>query len=104
MPPVRKMAHLYVLSYQGIEEGAYKIGRSKDIKKRVKSMESSHIFHINVDVVFTGKGYLEQIVHERLAPFRVEGFRSREWFRAPLSTILAIIATVIEKHPEELVW
>ena len=95
------MTHLYVISYESIEEGAYKIGRSKDIKKRVRAMESSHILRMKVDIIFNGKGYLERTVHERLAPYRVEGFRSREWFRAPLSTILAVIATVIEMQPKE---
>ena len=95
------MAHLYVISYEAIEAGAYKIGRSKDIKKRVRAMESSHILRTQVDIVFNNKGYLERTIHERLAPFRVEGFRSREWFRAPLSTILAVIATVIEMQPKE---
>jgi hypothetical protein len=90
------MTHLYVISYDGVENSPYKIGRSKNINKRVEAMESSHIIKLRVDVVFADKGYLERIIHERLAPFRVEGFRSREWFRAPISTILATIATVLD--------
>ena len=54
------MAHLYVISYEAIERGAYKIGRSKDIKKRVRAMESSHILRMQVDIVFNNKGYLER--------------------------------------------
>ena len=60
------MAHLYVISYESIEGGAYKIGRSKDIKKRVRAMESSHIPRMKVDIIFNGKGYLERTVRERL--------------------------------------
>ena len=97
------MAHLYVMSYASNDQGPYKIGRSKDIKKRIRKLEESHIFRMRLDAVFPNKGHLEREIHSLLAPFRVEGFNCREWYDAPLSTILRTIARVIDLYSKSLV-
>ena len=59
-------------------------------------LEASHYFRIVVHAVFPQRGGLEKQVHERLAPYQAQGFRGREWFNCPLSTIIHVIAGYVE--------
>ena len=87
---------LYVLSYEYNLCGPFKIGRTNCVEARVAQLEASHCFRIVVHAVFPQRGGLEKQVHERLAPYQVQGFRGREWFNCPLSTIIQVIAGYVE--------
>ena len=91
------MSHLYVAAYEHLPDGPFKIGRSGDVHRRLRDLEASHLFRVVVHVTFPQRGCLERFVHERLASYRVEGYRAREWFSAPLSMILQVIAEVLEQ-------
>ena len=87
---------LYVLSYESNLCGPFKIGRTNCVEARVAQLEASHCFRIVVHAVFPQRGGLEKQVHERLAPYQVQGFRGREWFNCPLSTIIQVIGGYVE--------
>ena len=87
---------LYVLSYEGDLCGPFKIGRTNCVEARVAQLEASHCFRIVVHAVFPQRGGLEKQAHERLAPYQAQGFRGREWFNCPLSTIIQVIAGYVE--------
>ena len=55
-------------------------------------MEVSHCLRIVVHAVFPQRGDLEKKIHEQLAGFQVAGFRGKEWFAAPLTAIVAVVA------------
>ena len=56
---------LYIMQYS-TSRSAVKIGRSIDVNKRKRSLESGHYFFIEVAAVFPEKGHLEAVVHKRL--------------------------------------
>jgi hypothetical protein len=90
---------LYVLSYESCLKGPYKIGRTNCVEQRVMQLEASQCFRIVVHAAFPQMGGLEKRVHERLAPYQVQGVRGKEWFHCPLATILTVIAGYVE-NPE----
>jgi hypothetical protein len=94
------MSHLYVAAYEHLPDGPFKIGRSGDVHRRLRDLEASHLFRVIVHATFPQRGCIERFVHDHLAPYRVEGYRTREWFSAPLPVILKVIAEVMEQPRE----
>ena len=62
-------------------------------------LEASQCFRIVVHAFFPQMGGIEKKVHERLAPYQVQGVRGKEWFHCPLAVIIAVIAGYVE-NPE----
>ncbi|HXT81400.1 MAG TPA: GIY-YIG nuclease family protein [Acetobacteraceae bacterium] len=67
-------AHLYVIMGA---TGDLKVGRSKNPKKRMRSMQTSHSAALRLIGVLRDAGCREKEVHATLARYRVTG----EWFR-----------------------
>ncbi len=65
--------HLYFISNGN---GHLKIGRSKDVKKRITSMQTSNHTKLGVIFIAEQKGFLESILHSCFSEERVMG----EWF------------------------
>ena len=84
---------LYVMSYDSSLSGPYKIGRTNCVEARVAQLEASQCFRIVVHAAFPHKGDIGKKIHEQLAAFQVTGYRGKEWFNCPLSTITTAIAS-----------
>ena len=65
---------LYII--QSDNFGAIKIGRSKDPQKRLKELQTGNPNKLKLIATFKDKGWLEKILHEKLAKYRLNG----EWF------------------------
>ena len=85
---------LYVIRYSFDPCGTMgvKIGRAACVQTRVRQLEASHNFRLIVLATFPGLGYLEPRVHSMLSESRAREGRGREWFGAPLDTVLHVIA------------
>ena len=57
-----------------------KIGRSRNVEKRNKTLEASQDFQILVRRIFLGKGTYERMVHRSLRKFRSMRGPGKEWF------------------------
>ncbi len=66
--------HLYII--QSDVTGMIKIGRSKDPVKRLKQLQTGNPNKLKLIATFEKEGWKENILHERLRPFRLQG----EWF------------------------
>ena len=80
---------LYVMQYSDSFD-AVKIGRSRDVEKRRRDLESGHNFHVTISAVFPGSGCIEATVHKRLQMFRSSAGAGKEWFN--ISVDQAIVA------------
>ena len=58
-----------------------KIGRSRDVEKRKRSLEASQDFQVVIRRVFHGKGPYEVVLHRALRKFRSKRGPGKEWFR-----------------------
>ena len=85
---------LYVL-HNSLAPHQSKVGRSKDPERRRRDMQASQNFTVHLDAVFPGRGWMEPLVHARLAPRRVPDVPGREWFEAPLADILKTVANCV---------
>ena len=65
---IRMPDDLYVMHYNGHHDYV-KIGRSRDVEKRRRDLESGHIF-VTVAAVFHSYGHMESIIHNQLQMFR----------------------------------
>ena len=85
---------LYVIKYDFDPCGTMglKIGRAACVETRVRQLEASHNFRLIVLATFPGLGHLEARVHAMLSESRAREGRGREWFCAPLDTVLHTIA------------
>ena len=85
---------LYVLRYEFDPCGTMglKIGRAACVDARVRQLEASHNFRLIVLATFPRLGRLEARVHAMLSESRAREGRGREWFHAPLDTVLHTIA------------
>lgn len=68
------MQDLYVLNMRGTS--MYKIGASKDIKKRIKGLQVGNPCILDIILLEKGKGALERDMHFKYRTFRKAG----EWF------------------------
>ena len=70
---------LYVMKYS-TDNNAVKIGRSENVEKRRRSLETGQNFFVEVVAIFPGKGYLEPDVHDRLQHYQSKSGAGVEWF------------------------
>ena len=85
---------LYIMQYS-TSRTAVKIGRSKDVNKRKRSLEAGHNFYVEVAATFPEKGYLESVVHKRLETKRSKIGAGVEWFDISVSEALKCITEVL---------
>ena len=94
--PHKDMDALYVMTNTLIPH-MVKVGRSHDPDIRAKDLSQSHPFKIIVCHRYTGYGFLEKLIHDKLQKKRVEGGRGREWFSIePKQADLLIQAAMLE--------
>ncbi|WP_163836928.1 GIY-YIG nuclease family protein [Spartinivicinus ruber] len=67
----------YIYFVQAGEDGLIKIGRTKDVQARMCSLNSASPVELKLLGVFKAKDYMEKILHEEFAKYRVKG----EWFK-----------------------
>ena len=60
--------------------GAVKIGRSADVERRRKQIQTGCPYEIRIILVLENQGELESKLHKLLKEYRTEQFRG-EWFR-----------------------
>jgi hypothetical protein len=94
-PEENTTSNLYVMRNSRIE-GEYKVGRSKCIQQRRGDLQESQNFQMVLVATFPRAGWVEGLVHHRLAYARVRVGPGREWFAAPLSEILFAIGRALE--------
>jgi len=87
---------LYIMQYS-TSRSAVKIGRSIDVNKRKRSLESGHNFFTEVAAVFPEKGYLEAAVHKRLEAKRSKTGAEIEWFDISVDSTLKCITEVLRE-------
>ena len=85
---------LYIMQYS-TSRTAVKIGRSIDVNKRKRSLESGHNFFIEVAATFPEKGHLEPKVHKRLEAKRSKIGAGVEWFDISVTEALKCITEVL---------
>lgn len=90
--------HLYVLSYASGLPDVHKVGQSSNIEHRVLTLESSHLFRMKLHAVYPFQGFLETRVRDALNPYRITGFRTREWFACSLAVISQAITDAITQN------
>ena len=88
----RKPDDLYVMQYSNGD--AVKIGRSRDVEKRRRSLESGHNFFVALVAVFPAQGHLEPLVHAHLRMLRSTTGAGREWFNVSKEQAIAVIQFV----------
>jgi hypothetical protein len=81
---------LYVMTISKLP-GIVKIGRSKNPKNRAYELAACQPFYVNVDREYQEVGFMEQSIHKKLAPYRVEDGNGREWFNVSVEQADAII-------------
>ncbi len=97
--PTVRGEHLYIMAFSTDPEGllnGFKVGRSGNIAKRALELAASMPHHMLVVATFPGQGHLEEHVHDSLAGSRNLGGRGREWFRAPLYTIIIAVGCAMQ--------
>lgn len=72
--------HLYIIQMD--RTGAIKVGRSNDVERRCKQLQTSCPYPLIVLLVAKRQGNREQEVHRRLKAYRTASFQG-EWFREP---------------------
>ena len=75
-----RLDDLYVMQYD-FDDTRVKIGRSRDVEKRKRSLEASQDFQVVIRRVFHGKGPYEVVLHRALRKFRSKRGPGKEWFR-----------------------
>ena len=88
----RKPDDLYVMQYSTGD--AVKIGRSRDVEKRRRSLESGHNFFVALVAVFPAEGHLESLVHKHLQIFRSTTGAGKEWFNVSKEQAITVIQFV----------
>lgn len=89
---IQKDKFIYIFSCD--KPNIYKIGRSKDIPKRLKSLQTANVDDIKVEDFYqtSDDQLLEYIIHNILDPYRCKA--NREFFSANLNYIILIIKIV----------
>lgn len=89
LPPVPPGQCVYFV--QGVDGGPIKIGTSRDVEDRVRTLQCASPVRLRVVGVVAGGAHLEATLHQRLAKHRLHG----EWFAA-VPEVLAAIAEVVQ--------
>ena len=93
-PDVGEGDALYVL-HNSLAPHQFKVGRSKEPERRRLDMQRAQNFTVTLDAVFPGRGWMEPLVHARLAPRKVPDVPGREWFEVKLVDVLFGIANCV---------
>lgn len=72
------MRDLYII--QAKTTGAIKIGRSKDVHKRIRQLQTGCPYKLKLIVHIPGQGHLERSLHQKLRDHRIRREKG-EWFR-----------------------
>ena len=74
----------------------YAIGSTECPERRLMEHNRGLPFHMVVDQIFEGAGFLESKIHQRLAAYRNRQGLGREWFLTTLDHILEVVQEEIE--------
>jgi len=92
------MKDLYII--QMAITGDIKVGRSKDVPRRLKQLQTGAPHRLKILLIAPGLGHRERIVHESMCRYRNRGRRG-EWFRE--EAIGSIPDDLFEMMPLEVV-
>jgi hypothetical protein len=70
--------HLYII--QMSVTGAFKVGRSSDVKRRLRQLQTGCPYVLRIILAAEGLGHREKGVHRALVSFRTR-YGKGEWFR-----------------------
>ena len=89
--------HLYLMQYD-FESATVKIGRSRDVERRRRTLEASQNFKVLVRHIFHGAGYLERQIHKKFRSLRCTSGTGNEWFRINYQEVVATVIRVLLKR------
>ena len=72
-----------------------KVGRSHDVSQRAKQLGKCQNFQMQVLKVYSGQGYLESTIHQRIKARKVTEGDGVEWFQIDLQTLDMIVQGAI---------
>ena len=87
---------LYVMKYS-TDNNAVKIGRSENVEKRRRSLETGQNFFVEVVAIFPGKGYLEPDVHDRLQHYQSKSGAGVEWFNISAADAALVCSNTLKE-------
>lgn len=70
------MQHLYII--QSDVTGAFKVGRSKNVQKRLKQLQTGSPYKLKLILELKHQGYIEKQLHEILKTHKCR--KNGEWF------------------------
>lgn len=73
--------HLYVI--QSKVTGAFKVGRSSDVPRRLKQLQTGSPYELRIILVIENQGHREREIHRRLHGYESQGADGGEWFIEP---------------------
>jgi hypothetical protein len=87
---------LYIM-VNSLIPGLVKVGRSAFPDRRAKQLSAGQPVQVIVKRSYSTKGFLERIIHQKLATCRVTGGAGMEWFKISVKqAALLIEATILE--------
>ena len=92
---------LYFLSYD-FDTECIKIGRSSNVQQRIKDLEASQNFRIQLWAEFPGLGHLESTMHTHLQCYRSTRGRGREWFKTSFGHAMSVLTMLLNSPNHEL--
>ena len=93
--PNGRQSHLYILKYNNVFPGFFKVGRTGDYSNRLKDLNCGHLPRVTYVAKYSDLGHLELLIHDKLAPYRAAG-GSREWFEVDAEHIDDTIRTLVD--------
>jgi len=78
---MRGGVHLYLI--QSSCTGAFKIGRSSNVKRRLAELQTGSPYKLRIILVLKNQGERERRLHRDLARYRSQGTHKGEWFIEP---------------------
>ena len=91
--PNGRQAHLYIMTYKESHFGCYKVVRAGDFADRVRALNYGHLANLMYVAQYPKLGHLELLVHDELAPHRLQ-CASREWFEVAVEHIDNVIRMI----------
>jgi len=85
---------LYIMQYS-FDPTTVKIGRSYDVEKRRRGLESSHNFRVTTIRVFPGLGCWETRIHAKLRNLRCVNGAGIEWFHLTAQSAVRLLSVYI---------
>jgi prophage antirepressor-like protein len=95
--PVEKNGHVYVISTD--KQGVYKIGRSRNTKERVKSIQTNNVedLRIEFDFLTSNDKLLEESIHYVLDRYRSNSNREHFWCNKDyIVMVIKLLGNVID--------